>query len=234
MCSSYFPFLDLGYRCNPFRALTEEEWVEVAVLPDELNTVLEKNNTHIQIIGNDGHGKTTTLMGLTVYFSRSGKRFAYEYLPHGQSKYHTDIQNLEIFLLDEFQRLSQHQRARLIASSSGAPIDGLQLVVSSHEDYSNYFKACDLPLTTFHLEKISMSRLSSILDRRLRFFAFDESSNPTFTIGAVQYLWKTYDSDLRAVEHLLYHVFQQLRTCERINEEQLQNVVQLINHDGEP
>lgn len=233
MRSSYFPFHDIGFRCNPFRALTEEEWVEVAVLPEELTTVLDENDTHIQIIGRDGHGKTTTLMGLKAYFSRKGERFAYEYIPDGQSKYHTDIQHLEIFLLDEFQRLNQHQRARLMASSLGAPIDGLQLVVSSHEDYSNYFKACDLPLTTFRLENISMRRLSSILDRRLRFFAFDESAKPTFTIGAVQYLWKMHGSDLRAVEYLLYHVFQQLRPCERINEEQLQNVVQLINHDVE-
>ena len=172
MNSSYFPFHDIGFRCNPFRALTEVEWAEVAVLPEELTTVLEENNTHIQIIGNDGHGKTTTLMGLIAYFSRKGKRFAYEYLPHGQSKYNTDIQNLELFLLDEFQRLNERQRVRLIASASESPIDGLQLAVSSHEDFSNYFKACDLPLKTIRLEKISVHRLGIILDRRMRYFAF--------------------------------------------------------------
>jgi hypothetical protein len=233
MLSSYFPFHDIGFRCNPFRALTEEEWAEVAVLPEELTTVLDENNTHIQIIGNDGHGKTTTLLGLTAYFSRKGKRFAYEYLAHGQSKYNTDIQNLEIFLLDEFQRLSERQRVSLIASASVSPIDGLQLIVSSHQDFSNSFKACDLPLTTIPLEKISAHRLRIILDRRLSFFALDESANPSFTIDAVEYLWKTYGGDLRSVEHVLYHVFQILIPCENITEEHLQNTGLLINHDGE-
>lgn len=232
MHNIYFPFHDIGFRCNPFRALTEDEWSKVAVLPEELITILDENNTHIQIIGNDGYGKTTTLLGLTTYFSHKGKRFAYEYIPHGKSKYHTDTHNIEIFLLDEFQRLNQRQRVRLITSASSDPIKGLQLVVSSHEDYTDYFEVGDLPLSTIRLEKIPEHRLGTILERRLRFFAIDESAKPTFTIGAVKFLWKTYGSDLRSVERLLYHVFQQLKPCEKINEERLRNVAESINHDG--
>lgn len=202
------------------------------MLPEELTAISDEHNTHVQIIGNDGHGKTTALMGLTAYFSRKGKRFAYEYLPVGQSKYNTDIQNLEIFLLDEFQRLSERQRVSLIASASVVPIGGLQLIVSSHEDFVNYFKACDLSLTTIRLGKIFALRLRIILERRLRFFTLDETANPSFTIGAVQYLWNTYGGDLHSVEHLLYHVFQKLKPCEKITERHLQNIGPLINHDG--
>ena len=40
MRNPWFPFHSLGFRCNPFRVLTDEEWAEVAVLPEEVLEVV--------------------------------------------------------------------------------------------------------------------------------------------------------------------------------------------------
>src|SRR4051812_44035267 len=101
MSSRYFPFHAIGLRCNPFRALVDEEWAEVAVLPELMRAVLVGGFVHLQILGAIGHGKTTTLLGLLAHFTRAERRVDYEYLPDGQRHFRADIDNLDVFLLDE-------------------------------------------------------------------------------------------------------------------------------------
>src|SRR5512137_497992 len=76
--NTYFPFHALGLQCNPFRALTDEEWGDIALLPEELLTL--EPTAHVQILGERGHGKTSLLMGLAAMGRQQHKKAAYEYL----------------------------------------------------------------------------------------------------------------------------------------------------------
>lgn len=234
MRNRYFPFHALGFRCNPFRALTKEEWAQVAVLPEELTPILDSNFVHIQILGETGRGKTTTLLGMAAYFSRQKRRWAYEYLPPGQDKLQTNPKGLEVFLLDEFQRLNRRQQQKLLAIISKLPESEFQLIMGSHKDLASLFEKYDLPLATISLERVSPAHLAAILERRLAFFSLDETSGVAFSADAVHYLQKTYGSNLRAMELFLYNVFQDLQAGNKITESRLREAAMLINPDGEP
>ena len=75
MPNPYFPFHALGYQGNPFRAVTDDEWVALAILPDSIETVV--NHPHLQILGDKGHGKTTTLLALAARFQKQNQVVAY-------------------------------------------------------------------------------------------------------------------------------------------------------------
>src|SRR5262249_26539331 len=113
--NSYFPFHALGFRSNPFRALTDEEWAEIVVLPPELAAAAaeaEARGGHLQILGDRGRGKTSALLGLAAAQRQAGKRAAYEYLPEGRDSFRTALAGLDVFLLDEAQRLNGAEQRR--------------------------------------------------------------------------------------------------------------------------
>ncbi len=114
MTNPYFPFRALGFCCNPFRALMPDEWAAVAVLPEPVIEVLERGFQHLQIRGRKGRGKSTTLHGLIDHFEEAGLRVAYERLPRGQHHFLTDTSDLDMFFLDEAQRLNWAERWRLV------------------------------------------------------------------------------------------------------------------------
>jgi hypothetical protein len=139
MRNPYFPFHSMGFRCNPFRSLTDGEWTQIVVLHPTLEAISTAGFTHLQVLGDPGYGKTSTLLGLRAHYTKLGKRAAYEYLPPGKRVFTTDIRDLEVFLLDEFQRLSTRHRRQLIKEVATWPDDGLQLVFSSHVDFAAHF-----------------------------------------------------------------------------------------------
>jgi hypothetical protein len=235
MISRYFPFYALGFRCNPFRALTNAEWGEAAILPESVASIITGGFTHLQILGATGSGKTSTLLGLTARFTQAGRRAGYEYLPNGQHRFGTNVRGLEILLLDEAQRLSPRERDRLLATVAKGSAGNLRLVLSSHEDLTPLFTQCALPLATVSYDAITEEHLRAVITRRLAYFALtSDVPSVTVTPDALSYLWQTYGVNLRAVEHLLYEVFQRLQRTGLITVEQLQTVAVLISHHAKP
>lgn len=232
MTSRYFPFYALGFRSNPFRALTNAEWAEVAVLPKSVASVINSGFNHLQILGTTGSGKTTTLLGLTARFAQTGTRTAYEYLPHDQHRFGTNVSGLEILLLDEAQRLSPRERHRLLATVARSR-GKLRLVLSSHEDLTPLFAHRALALTTVRYDAITEDHLQAVITRRLTYFALTDVPSVTVAPDALSYLWQTYGVNLRAAEYLLYEVFQRLQQTELITVEQLQAAVSL-KHQAKP
>ncbi|MCI0580284.1 MAG: ATP-binding protein [Chloroflexi bacterium] len=206
MSTTYFPFHDLGFRSNPFRALDDEEWAAVAVLPDSVQPALAQGFVHLQLRGETGRGKTTTLLALAGHFRQAGRRVAYEYLPEGQERFTTTLAALASFALDEAQRLRPGERRRLLAAAQ----QGLQLIFSSHQDLAPLFEQRNLPLTTIYLDAAPPAHLQAILERRLAYFALESPPPITFTAEAVDYLWQQCSGNLRAIERFLYEFFQQL------------------------
>jgi hypothetical protein len=218
MRSSYFPFHTLGFRSNPFRALTDEEWADIVVLPQ---TVLDAaaGGRHLQVLGELGHGKTSTLLGLAQQFRHAGRRVTYEYLPIGYHTFTSPLTGLEVFLLDEVQRLRPAERRRLLAAASA----GLRLILGSHEDLAPLFSGAGLSLASVRLDESAPVQLTAILARRLAYFALP-GAQPGVTLdpSAVAYLEAKFGANRRAVDHFLYEVFQRLEAPTVITAEHLQ------------
>jgi hypothetical protein len=209
MSANYFPFRALGFRCNPFRALMPDELAAVAVLPEPVIKALEQDFRHLQIRGRKGRGKSTTLHGLMAYFEEAGLRVAYERLPRGQHHFLTGPTGLDMFFLDEAQRLSWPERWRLVrlVKPSGG---NLRLVLGTHIDYRPWFALHGERLAAVSLNIPHPDHLGQIIDRRLAAFALDDPPPVSVAPEAVDWLRREFGSDHRAVEDALYRAFQRL------------------------
>ena len=203
----YLPFYRLGFVCNPFRALTSNEIGKVAVISNEITNAYKNSLDHLQILGSEGRGKTTALLGLASHTSPENWAYSYEYLADGQSSYRTDLSDLNIFILDEAQRLDNANISRLVDSAS----DKLRIVFSSHEDLSDVFQRKELRLSSFRVEVESSAQIHEIISRRLEFFSKEATPAITLSKQAMDFLLITHGTDIRGMLDLLYDVFQDCR-----------------------
>jgi chromosomal replication initiation ATPase DnaA len=204
MPNPYFPFHSLGYQCNPFRAVTDDEWVSLAIVPESVERVLGEPN--FQILGDKGYGKTTTLLSLTARFKAQGLRTAYEHLEVEQNQFTTQLGNLDVFLLDEAQRLIGRERERLMENR-------LRLVIASHEDLTPLFNRFGLPLATVRFETVPLAHVAAVVERRLAFFALpDGPRRVTLQPEAIQLLHATFGADVRKIELALYEAFEAIKS----------------------
>lgn len=207
MTNVYFPFHALGYQCNPFRAVTNEEWVALAVLHPQVEAALVTSFEHLQVLGEKGHGKTTTLLAIADHYKRAGKRTAYEHLEVGEQHYKTSLARLDLFCLDEVQRLIPAERMRLIGSLLKEK--GLHMVLGSHEDFGPLFNRHGLTLTTLQFETVPLTHVEAVVRRRLEYFALtlgQPGVRPT--PEAIAALYNRYGSDVRRIEQALYEAYQ--------------------------
>jgi hypothetical protein len=199
-------------RCNPFVAATHEEWAGFAVLQPSIIEAVEANGNAIQLLGERGRGKSTTLRGLEQWLTRRGQRAAYEYLSPGKRHYSTTLgANLDAFLLDEVQRLWWWSRWRLLNQVIAHQI---RLIFASHRDLTALLRLKGLELQSFRLGNLHHAQLDMILARRLDYFAVDGRSRVRFSQDAIAYLLERFGSDQRAIEYYLYEVFQSLSRAE--------------------
>lgn len=208
----YFPFHALGFKCNPFRTLTDDEWGEIAILPESILDTL-RDSSHIQILGEIGRGKTTTLMGLQTHYKRAGKHVIYEYIPQGQSYFNSRLDSVEIFLLDEAQRVKSQALQGLLTR------ENLKIILSTHQDFTPLIPS----IVTFRLGSITPDHLRHAIESRLTYFALNAQSDVCFADDAVDYLYQKFGSDLRGVEKFLYEVFQGLKERKVIKEKDLRD-----------
>jgi len=218
-------FRDIGFECNPFRALTREEWIAAAVIPESVRRLVQAGG-HVQILGETGAGKTTALLALEDEFRRGGRSCAYENIPPKANRFHTKLIGLDVFLLDEAQRLSGgflffgNERGRLIRAAK----KGVRLILGSHEDLTEIFRAATLILRTVRLEPPGAERLSEILERRLSLFAC-QADRAGFSEESVEWLRGKFSGDLRTMEFFLYDYFQVERPAGIIRAEPLREAL---------
>ncbi len=225
--STYFPFHASGFQCNPFRALTLDEWAEVAIVPEPVEAALSAGFVHVQILGEKGTGKTSALLALTRRWTREGKRVSYEYLPEGRSAFQTDPKGLDFFALDEAQRLSARERRRLLSLASRSP-GRPGLILGSHEDFAPLFSRHALPLAGVRVDTPTDAHTAVVLQRRLAYFALTGKAPATLTPGALRYVQERFGADLREAEHFLYEVYQRLRPDGPVEAAQLLQAAAII------
>lgn len=201
---TYFPFHALGLQSNPFRALTDPEWADIVILPPALLD-LAGQNTHLQILGPAGSGKTSALLGLAAHLRRAGQSPVYAYLPAGQATFTSPPPATPVFLLDEAQRLNHRERRRLLTLTA-------RLIIAAHVDLAAAFTRVGQPLTTVSLGPLDSQTLQAQLEKRLAYFARPETTGPRFSFSpaAVAYLQTASAGDLRFIQFWLYEFFQRL------------------------
>lgn len=194
----------LGYRKNPFGALTAEEWTAVAFIPPAVQKILDEGFTHLQLLGRKGCGKTTTLLKLAAIGRAQGQSLVYEYLPEGQSHFVSQPTNGGVFVLDEAQRLRWRERRRWLGWGTA-----VTFLFSSHTDLTPHFRRAHLPLTTVWLDaEISLAHYHTWLERRLAYFALPGKRRLELGDTAVAALYHRFGRDLREAEYFLYELFQ--------------------------
>jgi chromosomal replication initiation ATPase DnaA len=167
----------------------------------------------LQILGDKGHGKTTTLLALTERFKQQGRRVTYEHLEVEADHFTTALEGLDGFVLDEAQRLTAGERQRLLRAGLG------RLVLAGHEDLTPLFTKFNLALTTVRFDTTTLAHLRAVVARRLEFFAMPEANGwVTVSAEALTYLYKTFGADVRRSEQALYEAFVLARDREGLTE----------------
>jgi hypothetical protein len=195
MANEFFPFYDLGLKCNPFRALSDEEWVEVAVVPRQVQGVLESGFENLQILGEKGYGKTTMLLLLARERRYESQLVAYERIPEDGRVFKTELSGFDWFVLDEAQRLSKRERKRFMRESVDCG-----LIIGNHEDFGDLFGSAGRGLTTVSLAGTDRDHLAAVLNRRLAYFALEERMPEPIGEEMVDFLWGRFGRNIRAVE----------------------------------
>lgn len=193
----------------------------MAILTPAVRKQIETNE-HVQLIGSKGSGKSTTMRWLThrLQNQNSEVMVVYEYLPEGVSRFKTKLSGLNVFLLDEAQRLNWWERERWVR---GVKNGRLRTIFSSHEDLTPLFLRKKLPLKTVQLDsQITPKLYKDILQHRLSTFAIDEEPLVNFSDNAIAFLYDTFKLDLREAEYFLYEVWQGVEVVGEITAVSLQ------------
>jgi len=198
----------------------------VAVLPSAAVPLLLSPAGCWQIVGPMGSGKTSSLLGLQAHFAEKGWAVAYEYLAEGQKSFTTQPAGLDLFLLDEAQRLRRRERRRLMQVVRDG---GFRLIISSHEDLTPLFVRWKLPLATVSLgAQLSPEHYQAVLAKRLKYFALPGMAQVTLGETAVHFLYNTFRENMREAEYFLYEVWQMQETAVAISGDQLATIYRQI------
>jgi hypothetical protein len=197
---AYNPLWGAGFVCNPFRTLSDEEWEQVALVPERVRASFDSApDIPLQILGERGRGKSSALRALAGWGKRQGVSVAYEYLPEGSDRYFTALAGVSLFCVDEAQRLSKSEWERLVRND-------VRLVLGTHEDFTPRMS----PLETVSLDRPDADHGAAVWNRRLEYFARgSEVERARLTPQALRRLQERFGSDLRSAERFLYRYFQE-------------------------
>lgn len=223
----FFPHQRLGLRSNPFRVLTDAEWANVVVLDPSVEEALQKSPHYLQIQGDAGTGKSSTLRKLAHQFAHTGLRVGYEYIPDGQHTFTSHIEANDIALIDEVQRLNLWHRHRLLRLLKRH--HPLRLIIGTHQDMTPLFHRYHLPLASVLLERATDERLAAIIHKRLTYFALPERTTPQIhiPIDSISNINHHCAGNLRCAERVLYEIFQSLRPPGLVTPEIVHNALAL-------
>lgn len=214
----FLPGFSAGYRGNPFRVPSEEEWQALALLPDSVERALATGHV-VQLLGERGRGKSTTLRAIAARWETMGAETVLEYMKRGRSRFATNTAGLEAFLLDESQRLANSERTRLAAAAA----DGrFRLAFSSHEDLTPCFRRRGVTVVTCRLDDTAAALAPALIERRLAFYARPGASRARLTPPAVAAVVVHFGGDLREMMAFLYEIFAGLTGPAAIGVAQLQ------------
>jgi hypothetical protein len=194
------PFSHLNLRRNPFGELTANERTALAVV--ETGAALEhltQPRSAVQFVGEKGFGKTTHLLSLATHFASA----SYVHIPEGQRSAIPVIG--EPLLIDEAQRLTLMQRWQIFRSDR-------RLILGTHKDCEKDLCRAGRAVLTIAADQFTNeSRVHTLLNARIQCARRADGPIPLITMRTASRLYMQFGSDIRSIEHAMYHTFQQLR-----------------------
>jgi hypothetical protein len=221
----FFPWDHLGLRANPFQSLRIDDWVEIAILPGKLSAWYAEPSAVLQISGEKGVGKSSALFALQKILRTQAFNPEYAYIPLKRSKTQIDLDHPGPLLIDEAQRLSVSLRRKLLQRKPTIQAHYAQtpsLIYTTHVNFKDDLRRLSIDFKSIHLSVLNHEDLTHLLERRVRYFSSDESCEVRFHPKAVDFLSRTFGSNLRQMEAYLYDFFQAIPSHPLISAQQLE------------
>jgi hypothetical protein len=224
----FFPFESLGLARNPFSSLTEDEWAALAWLHPAVREALDQSTPVVQILGESGRGKSSTLLAVKRELLTLGRDPHYVYLPPDSRRLKASEIYGDPLLIDEIERLPARSRRRLYHTRLHAHRDLPSLIFSSHVDLVLEVERLETGTTaSVKIPSLSETQLGDLLNVRIRSASTGENLPVWFNPGAVNLLSQLYGGDLRRIERTLYEVFQRLESAGEIDRGALRILLEL-------
>ena len=197
-------FAQLNLRWSPFGELSSLEWASLASVDVEHVVSRLCNPSYAaQFAGQNECGKTTHLLAIRDKFPHAG----YVHIPEGEPRAIPDGCPL---IVDEAQRLTRLQRFRLLGRR-------VPLVLGTHEDFGRALRRAGRDVETLSVgSPTDPNRLYVLVNRLIRRFRRGPGHVPWVSRATAELLVARCGPDLRAIEGLLYHRFQEMREVEYV------------------
>lgn len=192
------PYVHLNLRHNPFGELSREELTNLAeVEVDSICGKLSKDGFAVQFVGEKGNGKTTHLLAIRARFADA----AYVHIAEGET---ATLPGGCPTMIDEAQRLTWWQRFRLFRST-------VPLVLGTHRDFTTELQRAGRKVETIDVsQQTDERRLCRLLNSRIEHMRRGAGLVPTVSMETAMKLRREFGSDIRAMLHSMYVVFQNL------------------------
>ncbi|MGI9471560.1 MAG: hypothetical protein ACR2NZ_08520 [Rubripirellula sp.] len=194
---SWLPWARVNLCRNPFGELTAKERAETAVVDvDWFMSMLQRQSTAVQFIGDCGRGKTTRMLAIHSQIPDS----SYVYLPENQPC--PAIPEGNPVMIDEAQRLPRFVRRRVFAT-------GLPLVLATHNDLTRSLRRHGYQVHTQHIGEGNVPELVwQLVNRRIEASRLAPGPIPNATVEDARVLVQRFGTNVRSIEHYLYDRFQ--------------------------
>jgi hypothetical protein len=199
MTVSGLAFEALNLQRNPFGELEARERAALAVVEPALleqARELRQARQALLFLGDCGRGKSTHLHAVHALHPD----VPLTYVGPGERP---RIPQAPVVFVDEVQRLSRRQRARLFRRRAS-------FVLGSHENHGPELERAGLRMTTVRVGGVDTRRLKHIVTRRIEAARRAPGPVPRVPRATLEALTRRFGDDLRAIEDHLYGVFQAL------------------------
>ena len=207
--SLQLPYAHLNLRWNPFGELPLAEWPALAHVDLEniVNKLTmagsDKYSYAVQFIGDKGNGKTTHLLSIKAIFPNAG----YVHIPEGER---AAVPDGHPVLIDEAQRLTYWQRRKLFRSNR-------PLVLATHQDYTRELRRAGRQVETLEVRLgTTPARIHRLLNRRIQHASRSDGPVPAVSYQTAERLMRAFGTDIRAILHQMYTVFQSLSDIDEV------------------
>ena len=192
------PFSHLNLCRNPFGEVPPEQRGRLAIVDiDPYLARLDEPGFVVEFLGDSGRGKTTHMRAIWNHFRDA------PFLQVPEAAKRVDVPRAAVVFVDEMQFLPERQRRRLLGQSAS-------FVIGTHDSFTHEYARAGLDFESVPIGGVDEALVEQMLARRIEWARRGPGPVPTIKDAAVAALIELHGDDLRAIEHHLYEVFQDL------------------------
>lgn len=205
------PFEHLNLTRNPFGKLSLKERANLTVGNFEKYAhFLEIPGAYVEFVGPSGRGKTCHLLALR------DRQFPEAPFIRVRRDGDWEKKRTPVVFIDELQFMTPAQRDEL-SEYAGS------VAVATHESLKAEFERDGYDVWTVEVGDVSADELGSMFDVRIQWCARNSGEVPFIEKSGLEWLIDEYGDNIRAMEHHLYNVFQNLEQIKGVTVRQLEN-----------